>query len=84
MRDAVELLLRMEGVSFAVHEHVLVATVAEMLDRDDVRMLIDTRVLELERCFCCSGRDDATLGRAPVGLVTAERAEMVDPAVEPS
>jgi Cys-tRNA(Pro)/Cys-tRNA(Cys) deacylase len=56
--------------------------VCPLVDRDDVRVLVDRRVLALERCFCGSGRSDATLEVEPAGLVAAARAEVVDLAAE--
>jgi Cys-tRNA(Pro)/Cys-tRNA(Cys) deacylase len=52
--------------------------VCPLVDRGDVAVLVDARVLELERCFCGSGRNDATLELAPAGLVAASGARTAD------
>jgi Cys-tRNA(Pro)/Cys-tRNA(Cys) deacylase len=41
-------------------------------------VLVDRRVLELERAFCGSGRNDATLEVSPAGLVAAAGATVTD------
>jgi len=58
--------------------------VCPLVDRDDVRVLVDRGVLALERCFCGSGRNDATLELRPADLVAAAAAEVVDLASEPA
>jgi len=52
--------------------------VCPLVDRDDVTVVLDARVLALPRAFCGSGRNDATLELAPVDLVAASRATVVD------
>lgn len=52
--------------------------VCPLVDRADVTVLVDTRVLELERCFCGSGRSDATLELATLDLVAASRGRPAD------
>ena len=154
MRRSPERILRDAGVAFVVHEHVPVATVAEILvalpfpaeehvktlafdadgrvalvalrgsdrvrygplaralgvarDRlaalpsDRVRaelgmepggicplvadprvvVVVDRHVIDMERAFCGSGRNDATLEIAPADLIAASRATVVDLAAE--
>jgi prolyl-tRNA editing enzyme YbaK/EbsC (Cys-tRNA(Pro) deacylase) len=57
--------------------------VCPLVDRDDVRVLVDRQVLSLERCFCGSGRSDATLELSPADLVAAADAEVADLAAGP-
>ncbi|MGE5273518.1 MAG: aminoacyl-tRNA deacylase [Verrucomicrobiota bacterium] len=45
--------------------------VCPLADRDDVTVLVDEQVLGLDRAFCGSGRNDATLELAPADLVAA-------------
>ena len=52
--------------------------VCPLVDREGVTVLVDTRVLALERVFCGSGRNDATLELAPADLVAASRATVAD------
>jgi Cys-tRNA(Pro)/Cys-tRNA(Cys) deacylase len=52
--------------------------VCPLVDRADVDVLVDPRVLELPRCFCGSGRSDATLELAPADLVAASGARTAD------
>jgi Cys-tRNA(Pro)/Cys-tRNA(Cys) deacylase len=52
--------------------------VCPLVDRDGVTVLVDSRVLELPRAFCGSGRNDATLELSPADLVRASGAEVVD------
>ena len=56
--------------------------VCPLVDRDDVRVLVDRRVLELPRAFCGAGRNNATLELAPADLVAASRATVVDLAAD--
>ncbi len=58
--------------------------VCPLVDRDDVPVLVDVRVLELERAFCGSGRNDATLELAPADLVAASRATVAELAARSS
>jgi Cys-tRNA(Pro)/Cys-tRNA(Cys) deacylase len=52
--------------------------VCPLVDRNDVAVLVDRRVLELDRCFCGSGRTDATIELAPADLVAASGARPAD------
>jgi Cys-tRNA(Pro)/Cys-tRNA(Cys) deacylase len=52
--------------------------VCPLVDRADVTVLVDRRVLELQRAFCGSGRNDATLELAPAELVRASGARVAD------
>jgi Cys-tRNA(Pro)/Cys-tRNA(Cys) deacylase len=52
--------------------------VCPLVDREDVTVLVDIRVLDLERVFCGSGRNDATLELAPAELVAASGARVVE------
>jgi Cys-tRNA(Pro)/Cys-tRNA(Cys) deacylase len=52
--------------------------VCPFVDREDVAVVLDARVLELERAFCGSGRNDATLELGPAGLAAASRATVAD------
>jgi Cys-tRNA(Pro)/Cys-tRNA(Cys) deacylase len=52
--------------------------VCPLVDHDDVTVVLDSRVLELERVFCGAGRNDATLELAPAELVAASRAAIGD------
>jgi Cys-tRNA(Pro)/Cys-tRNA(Cys) deacylase len=52
--------------------------VCPLVERTDVRVLVDRRVLDLPRAFCGSGRNDATLELAPADLVRASGAEVCD------
>ena len=52
--------------------------VCPLVDRDDVTVVADLRVLELERAFCGSGRNDATLELAPPDLVAVSGATVDD------
>lgn len=45
-----------------------------LVDRDDVRRVVDERVLELDRVFTGAGRNDATLELAAADLVAAAEA----------
>jgi Cys-tRNA(Pro)/Cys-tRNA(Cys) deacylase len=45
---------------------------------DGATVLIDRQVLELERAFCGSGRNDATLEVSPAGLVAAAGATVTE------
>ena len=45
---------------------------------DGATVLVDRQVLELERAFCGSGRNDATLEISPAGLVAAARATVTE------
>jgi Cys-tRNA(Pro)/Cys-tRNA(Cys) deacylase len=56
--------------------------VCPLVDRDDVTVVADHRVLELPRAFCGSGRNDATLELAPADLVTASSATVSDLAAD--
>ncbi len=58
--------------------------VCPLVDRDDVVVLVDDRVLDLERCFCGSGRNDATLELAPADLVAAAKAQVASLAADAS
>ena len=55
--------------------------VCPLVDRDDVTVLFDRRVLDLPRAFCGSGRNDATLELAPTDLVAATGATIAELAV---
>jgi prolyl-tRNA editing enzyme YbaK/EbsC (Cys-tRNA(Pro) deacylase) len=57
--------------------------VCPLVDRDDVKVVLDARVLELERAFCGSGRNDATFELAPSDLIVASRATVADLAIAP-
>jgi Cys-tRNA(Pro)/Cys-tRNA(Cys) deacylase len=57
--------------------------VCPLADRHEVKVVLDGRVLELERVFCGSGRNDATLELAPSDLVTASGAAIGDLAAGP-
>jgi len=57
--------------------------VCPLVERDGVTVVVDKRVLELERAFCGSGRNDATLELAPADLVAASRATAADLATAP-
>ena len=52
--------------------------VCPLVDNDDVRVLVDPRVLDAARVFCGSGRNEATLELAPADLVTTARAMIVE------
>jgi Cys-tRNA(Pro)/Cys-tRNA(Cys) deacylase len=52
--------------------------VCPLVDRDDVTVLVDRRVLDLPRAFCGSGRNDATLELASADLVAASRATVAE------
>ena len=56
--------------------------VCPLVDRDDVAVLVDRRVLDLPRVFCGSGRNDATLELAPADLVRAARAVVTELAAD--
>jgi Cys-tRNA(Pro)/Cys-tRNA(Cys) deacylase len=56
--------------------------VCPLVDRDDVNVLVDRRVLDLPRVFCGSGRNDATLELAPADLVAASRATVTELAAD--
>jgi Cys-tRNA(Pro)/Cys-tRNA(Cys) deacylase len=58
--------------------------VCPLVDREDVAVVLDARVLELPRAFCGSGRNDATLELAPADLVAASAATVCDLATAPS
>jgi Cys-tRNA(Pro)/Cys-tRNA(Cys) deacylase len=45
---------------------------------DGATVLVDRQVLELERAFCGSGRNDATLELSPAGLVAAAGATVTE------
>jgi Cys-tRNA(Pro)/Cys-tRNA(Cys) deacylase len=45
---------------------------------DGATVLVDRQVLELERAFCGSGRNDATLEVSPAGLVAAAGATVTE------
>jgi Cys-tRNA(Pro)/Cys-tRNA(Cys) deacylase len=47
-----------------------------------VTVVVDTRVLDLPRAFCGSGRNDATLELAPADLVTVSRATVASVAAD--
>ena len=57
--------------------------VCPLVERNGVTVVVDKRVLELERAFCGSGRNDATLELAPADLVAASRATAADLATAP-
>jgi Cys-tRNA(Pro)/Cys-tRNA(Cys) deacylase len=57
--------------------------VCPLVDRDGVTVLVDRRVLGLDRAFCGSGRNDVTLELSPADLVTAARATVADLAGPP-
>ncbi len=52
--------------------------VCPLVDRADVTVLVDHRVLDLPRAFCGSGRNDATLELAPADLVAASGGTVAD------
>ena len=52
--------------------------VCPLVDRDDVRVVADLRVLELARAFCGSGRNDVTFELEPADLVAASGAIVRD------
>lgn len=52
--------------------------VCPLVDRDDVRVLLDRHVLALDRCFCGSGRSDASLELSAADLAATARAEVAD------
>jgi Cys-tRNA(Pro)/Cys-tRNA(Cys) deacylase len=52
--------------------------VCPLVDRADVTVLFDRRVLDLPRAFCGSGRNDATLELAPADLAAASGAKVVE------
>jgi Cys-tRNA(Pro)/Cys-tRNA(Cys) deacylase len=56
--------------------------VCPLVDRDDVTVLVDRRVLGRPRAFCGSGRNDATFELAPADLVRASRAAVADLAAD--
>ena len=56
--------------------------VCPLVDRDDVTVLVDRRVLDLTRVFCGSGRNDATLELSPADLVAASHATVTDLAAD--
>ena len=56
--------------------------VCPLVDRDDVPVLLDHRVLELQRAFCGSGRADATLELSPGDLLAAARARLAELAAD--
>ena len=56
--------------------------VCPLVDRDDLTVLVDRRVLELSRAFCGAGRNDATLELAPGDLVAAARATLAELAAD--
>ena len=56
--------------------------VCPLVDRDDVTVLVDRRVLDLPRVFCGSGRNDATFELAPADLVAASRATLSELAAD--
>lgn len=56
--------------------------VCPLVDAGNVRVLVDSRVLDALRVFCGSGRNDATLELAPADLVTASRAVIVELAAD--
>jgi prolyl-tRNA editing enzyme YbaK/EbsC (Cys-tRNA(Pro) deacylase) len=51
--------------------------VCPLVDRGRATVLVDERVLDLERAFCGSGRNDATLELAPADLVDVAGATVV-------
>jgi Cys-tRNA(Pro)/Cys-tRNA(Cys) deacylase len=57
--------------------------VCPLVDRGDVTVLVDRRVLDLGRAFCGSGRSDATLELAPTDLVAASRGSVRELAAPP-
>jgi len=56
--------------------------VCPLVDRADVTVLFDRRVLDLPRAFCGSGRNDATLELAPADLAAASRATIAELAAD--
>jgi len=52
--------------------------VCPLVDRADVTVLFDRRVLDLPRAFCGSGRNDATLELAAADLAAASGATIAD------
>jgi Cys-tRNA(Pro)/Cys-tRNA(Cys) deacylase len=56
--------------------------VCPLVDLPGVAVLVDRRVLGLERVFCGSGRNDATLELAPADLVAASRASVAEIAAD--
>jgi len=56
--------------------------VCPLVDRADVTVLFDRRVLDLPRAFCGSGRNDATLELAPADLASASRATIAELAAD--
>ena len=58
--------------------------VCPIVDREDVVVLVDRRVLGLARAFCGSGRNDATLELAPADLVAVGGATLADLATDGS
>ncbi len=52
--------------------------VCPLVDRADVTVVLDPRVLELQRVFCGSGRNDATFELSPPDLAAASRATVAD------
>ena len=57
--------------------------VCPLVDRDDVTVVVDRRVLELPRAFCGAGRNDGTFELAPADLVAASGATVIDLAADP-
>lgn len=49
-----------------------------LVDRDDVRRVVDTRVAELDRAFTGSGRNDASFELQAADLIAAADADVVD------
>ena len=56
--------------------------VCPLVDYDGVTVLVDARVVHLQRAFCGSGRNDATLELTPADLLAASRAVLADLAAD--
>jgi prolyl-tRNA editing enzyme YbaK/EbsC (Cys-tRNA(Pro) deacylase) len=71
-----EEILHDAGVPFRVHDWPRAGRVCPLADGATV--LVDRQVLALERAFCGSGRNDATLEVSPAGLVAAAGATLTE------